>query len=53
LIEKLCHRTLELDQTEKDEFIIIGAPCIRTKCIAWQENEMMTGGGFCKDLNQR
>jgi hypothetical protein len=53
---KICHRSISLDEdydSDDEKLILVGAPCIKEKCMAWQVNEMMTGGGFCKDLPQR
>jgi hypothetical protein len=34
-MEKLCHKTIELDFDDDGEPVIIGAPCIKERCMAW------------------
>lgn len=36
-MERICHKTLELDFDDDGNPVIIGAPCIGEKCMAYSD----------------
>jgi hypothetical protein len=36
LDNRICHKTIDIDFDNEGTPFIVGAPCIKEKCVAWE-----------------